>query len=65
MSEHGKSKVERLHEAGVISAEHFSESDKKSIDKISDEEIDVLIKLRQKMGEAPKGKEHLRPNIGI
>lgn len=61
----GKSKIERLHEAGIIVSEHFSEKDKDVIAQITDEEIDVLIKLRQKLGEAPKGKEHMRPNIGI
>ncbi|HTY83242.1 MAG TPA: aroma-sacti cluster domain-containing protein [Silvibacterium sp.] len=60
-----KSNFDRLHEAGVIAGEQFSDSDKQLIDKMSDEEVDVLIKLRHKMGEAPAGKEHLRPNIGI
>jgi hypothetical protein len=58
-------KIERLHQAGVIVAENFSESDKKVIDQITDEEIEVLIKLRKKMGEVPKGKEHMRPNIAV
>jgi hypothetical protein len=35
------------------------------IDKITDEEIDVLIKLRKRMGEVPKGKEHMRPNVPV
>lgn len=61
----GKSKLERLHEAGIIVAEHFTEKDKEIIAQITDEEIDVLIRLRQKLGEAPKGKEHLRPNITV
>lgn len=60
-----KSKLERLHEAGIIVADHFSDNDKKTVEKISDEEIDVLVKLRKKMGEAPKGKEHMRPNIAV
>jgi hypothetical protein len=61
----GQSKIDRLHEAGIIIAEQFSESDKEVIEQITDEEIEVLIKLRKKMGDAPKGKEHMRPNIGI
>jgi hypothetical protein len=60
-----ESKVQRLHDAGIIVAAHFSESDKQVIDQITDEEIDVLIKLRQKMGTVPEGKEHLRPNIAV
>lgn len=58
-------KIERLHQAGIIVAENFSESDKKVIDQITDEEIDVLIKLRKRMGEVPKGKEHMRPNVPV
>ncbi|HTW45289.1 MAG TPA: aroma-sacti cluster domain-containing protein [Acidobacteriaceae bacterium] len=61
----GQSKIERLHAAGIIVAEHFSESDKKIVDQITDEEINVLIKLRQRMGAVPQGKEHLRPNIPV
>lgn len=60
-----ESKVQRLHDAGIIVAAHFSESDKQLIDQITDEEIEVLIKLRQKMGTVPEGKEHLRPNIAV
>ena len=59
------SKIQRLHEAGIIVADHFSEGDKQVIDQITDEEIDVLIKLRQRMGAVPEGKEHLRPNIPV
>jgi len=58
-------KVERLHQAGIIVAENFSESDKKIIDQITEEEIEVLIKLRKRMGEVPKGKEHMRPNVPV
>jgi hypothetical protein len=58
-------KIERLHEAGIIVADHFSDNDKKVIDQITDEEVDVLIKLRKRMGEAPKGKDHMRPNIAV
>lgn len=60
-----ESKIQRLHEAGIIVAQHFSESDKQIIDQITDEEIEVLIKLRQKTGKVPEGKEHLRPNIAV
>jgi hypothetical protein len=60
-----KDNFERLHEAGIIAGEKFSEHDKALIDKITDEEVEVLIKLRQKMGSVPDGKQHLRPNIAI
>lgn len=60
-----QSKIERLHEAGVIVADQFSDSDKKVIDSITDEEVDVLIRLRKRMGAVPKGKDHMRPNIPV
>ena len=60
-----QSNLDRLHKAGVIVADHFSESDKKVIEKITDEEVEVLIKLRKKLGETPAGKEHMRPNIAV
>jgi hypothetical protein len=58
-------KLQRLHDAGIIVADKFSDSDKKVIEQITDEEVDVLIKLRKRMGEAPKGKDHMRPNIPV
>jgi hypothetical protein len=60
-----KTNVERLAEANILNADHFSDHDKKAIESISSEEIDVLIKLRKKMGEAPAGKEHMRPNFPV
>jgi hypothetical protein len=60
-----QSNLDRLHAAGIIVANHFSESDKKVIEQITSEEIDVLIKLRQRMGEVPPGKEHMRPNVPV
>ncbi len=56
---------ERLQSAGVIAGEQFSESDKKELDQITDEEANVLIKLHKKMGKAPAGKDHMRPNFGV
>lgn len=60
-----ESNVERLHAAGIIVAENFSESDKKVIEAITDEEIEVLIKLRKKLGDVPTDKGHMRPNICV
>lgn len=60
-----QTKIERLHQAGVIVADKFSDSDKKVIENITDDEVDVLIKLRKRLGEAPKGKDHMRPNIPV
>jgi hypothetical protein len=60
-----KTSFERLQDAGVIAGQLFSESDKQIIEKITAEEVDVLIKLRKKMGEVPEGKGHMRPNIAV
>ena len=60
-----KSSFERLCDAGVIAGEHFSESDKAVIAKITSDEVDVLIKLRKKMGEGTSGKDHMRPNFAV
>ena len=64
MSTH-KSNIDRLAEANILNADHFTEHDSKAIESISPEEIDVLIKLRKKLGEAPAGKEHMRPNFPV
>jgi hypothetical protein len=57
--------VERLSAAGILNEDHFSEHDKKTIESITTEEIDVLIKLSKKLGPAPAGKEHMRPNFPV
>ncbi len=59
------SKLEKLEAAGIIESRHFSADELKLVDTITDEEIEVLIQLRKKMGAAPEGKHHIRPNIGI
>lgn len=56
-------KLERLEEAGILEKRHFSAEEQKLIDAITDEEIEVLIRLRKKMGATPEGKEKIRPNI--
>lgn len=60
-----KSNFERLHEAGVLNADHFSEHDKAAIHNLSEEETTALINLRKKLGEAPAGKDHMRPNFPV
>ena len=57
--------VERLAAAGILNADHFSEQDRKTIESITSDEIDVLIKLGKKLGPAPAGKEHMRPNFPV
>ena len=53
----------RLEQAGLLKAEHFSDADRKILEGMSAEEVDVLIRLKAKLGAAPEGKDHLRPNI--
>lgn len=60
-----KTNLERLEEAGILKQEHFSDQDRKHIESISTEEVEVLIKLRKKMGAAPAGKDHMRPNFPV
>ena len=57
--------VERLSEAGILNVDHFSPHDKETIEKISPDEVAVLIKLGKKMGPTPMGKEHMRPNFPV
>jgi hypothetical protein len=57
--------VERLAAAGILNADHFSEHDRKTIETITPEEIDVLIKLGKKLGPVPPGREVMRPNFPV
>ena len=60
-----KSNFERLHEAGVLNADHFAENDKKALEGLTAEETDALINLKKKMGDVPTGKDFLRPNFPV
>lgn len=60
-----KTNVERLADANILNVDHFSDHDKTVIESMSNDEIEVLIKLRKKMGDAPAGKEHMRPNFPV
>lgn len=59
------SNVERLESAGVLISEQFTDSDKKSVERLTAAEVTVLIKMRKKRGAAPEGKHHLRPNVFV
>jgi hypothetical protein len=59
----GKSKLDRLESAGILDRRQFSAEEQALVDKISDDEIDVLIRLRMKLGATPEGKNHIRPNF--
>jgi hypothetical protein len=59
------SNVERLEGARVLISEHFTDGDKKTVEKLTEAEVSALIKMRKKRGPAPEGKHHLRPNIFV
>ena len=58
-----KSKIDQLEDAGILERRHFSPEEMKLVDSITTEEIEVLIRLRKKMGGTEEGKHHIRPNI--
>lgn len=58
--------IERLTAAGVIPAENVQDHDHKIINKLSAAEVNTLIKLRKKMGEAPLATmATTRPNFPV
>jgi hypothetical protein len=60
------SNLERLTAAGVISQESIADHDEAVIDKLSASEVNTLIKLRKKMGDAPLAtKATVRPNFPV
>ncbi len=58
-----QAKLERLESAGILERRQFSAEELAMIATISDEEIDVLIKLRNRLGQPDDGKPHIKPNI--
>ncbi len=58
-----QAKLKKLEDAGILERKHFSAEEMALIDKIDDDEIAVLIRLRQKLGPAAEGKNHIRPNF--
>lgn len=58
-----QSKLQRLEEAGILEQKQFTTEEIALVAKITDDEIDVLIRLRQRIGEAGEGKNHIRPNF--
>lgn len=58
--------IERLTAAGVISEESLADHDQAVINKLSASEVDTLIKLRKKMGDAPLAtRASARPNFPV
>lgn len=58
-----QSKLKRLEDAGILEAKQFSPEEISLIATITDDEIDVLVRLRQKLGAPAADKNHIRPNF--
>jgi len=58
-----QSKLERLEAAGILERRQFTEEELALVGTITDEEIDVLIRLRERLGQPESGKPHIKPNI--
>ena len=60
-----KSKVDRLHEAEVVSKHELNDDEKKAVEGMSEQEVTVLIGLRKRLGPAKSGRERIKPNIPL
>jgi hypothetical protein len=58
-----QTKLQRLEDAGILERKLFSPDEMALVEKITDDEIDVLIRLRQKLGAPAADKNHIRPNF--
>jgi hypothetical protein len=60
-----QSRLQKLEDAGVLPKQQFTAEELALVAKITDEEVDVLISLRQKLGAPADDKQHMRPNFFI
>ncbi|MGA3128095.1 MAG: aroma-sacti cluster domain-containing protein [Candidatus Korobacteraceae bacterium] len=60
-----QSKLQRLEEAGILDQRQFTPEEIALVATITDEEIDVLVRLRQKLGAPAQDKQHIKPNIFV
>lgn len=58
-----KSKLDRLEDAGILERRQFSPQEQALVETITDDEIDVLVRLRMKLGPSADDKNHIRPNF--
>jgi len=59
------SKLQKLEDSGILEQRQFSAEELALIATITDDEIDVLVRLRQKLGPVADGKNHIRPNFVV
>lgn len=60
-----QSKLERLQTAGILERRQFGQEELALITTITDDEIDVLIRLRERLGAPDQDKQHIKPNIFV
>lgn len=60
-----QSKLQRLESAGILETRQFSDEELALVATITDDEINVLIKLRERLGTPDPGKTHIKPNIVV
>ena len=58
-----QTKLQKLEDAGVLDRRQFTTEEMALVATITDDEIDVLIRLRQKLGAPAADKNHIRPNF--
>ena len=60
-----QSKLQRLQSAGILEQRTFSADEMTMINTITDDEIDVLVRLRERLGSPSSDQQHIRPNIFV
>jgi hypothetical protein len=60
-----QSKLQRLQAAGILEQRQFSAEEMTMINTITDDEIDVLVRLRERLGTPESHQQHIRPNIFV
>lgn len=60
-----QSKLQRLQAAGILEQRQFSADELTMIATITDDEITVLVKLRERLGTPADDQQHIRPNIFV
>jgi hypothetical protein len=60
-----QSRLQKLEAAGILPKQQFTAEELVLVAKITDEEVEVLIRLREKLGAPADDKQHMRPNFFI
>jgi DNA-binding MarR family transcriptional regulator len=58
--------LERLKKAGVYADEitpEITDHERAVLERLTDDEVETLIRMHRKFGPAPKGREKMRPNF--